>query len=531
MKNWTKFKLRKLLTESKVVSESPNTDKRIRVKLNVQGVEKRPETKDKKGATKYYTRRAGQFIYGKQNLHKGAFGIVPEELDGYESSSDIPAFDVDPSCYPEWIYYYFKKGNFYQQLEPFAKGVGSKRIQPDKIYDLDIWLPDKEEQKKILNQVHSIEGLYSQLNTEIEKQLRDIKLLHQSILKDAIQGKLTAEWRNKNPKIEPVSDLLKRIKTERDELIREKKVRKEKTLPPIQNEELPFELPENWAWVRLQELIKEKPKNGISPRAVSFETQVKSLKLGATTKGFFDPTEVKYLDIDVPQDSPLWLKKNDILIQRSNSIDYVGVSAVYDGSDFEFVYPDLMMKVQPVFPYMSEYIHTALSAPVTRSYFRSMATGTSGSMPKINQTTVSLTLLPFPPQKEQERIQEMLNEFRTNLSNLEGSIFQSKKNALALVERVMSDLFGAQEIFLPNHKKASQKGVSQSRKVIYNSNTTFMELTELLKIHGKLHAEDLWRMSEHPNNIDAFYAELKKEVEDKRTIKEVEKEKGYLELV
>jgi len=95
MKDWKKVKLGSLLTESKILSENPDTDKRLRVRLNMLGVEKRPKTNDKEGATKYYKRKAGQFIYGKQNLHKGAFGIIPHELDGFESSLDIPAFDVE----------------------------------------------------------------------------------------------------------------------------------------------------------------------------------------------------------------------------------------------------------------------------------------------------------------------------------------------------------------------------------------------------------------------------------------------------
>ena len=144
MKDWKKVKLGSLLTESKVASKTPDVHKRITVKLNVQGVEKRPATSDKVGATKYYVRSVGQFIYGKQNLHKGAFGIVPSELDGFESSADIPAFDVDDSCYPEWIFYFFKKGNFYLKLEALAKGVGSKRIHPSQIFSLDIYLPEKK---------------------------------------------------------------------------------------------------------------------------------------------------------------------------------------------------------------------------------------------------------------------------------------------------------------------------------------------------------------------------------------------------
>ncbi len=57
-----------------------------------------------------------------------------------------------------------------------------------------------------------------------------------------------------------------------------------------------------------------------------------------------------------------------------------------------------------------------------------------------------------------------------------------------------------------------------------------MDLVKILRENGQLHAEDLWKMSKYPNDIDAFYAELKNQVEQKKTIKESDK-KGYLELV
>ena len=210
MKNWPKVKLGTLLTESKVLSENPNTDNRIRVKLNVLGVEKRPITKDKKGATRYYIRKAGQFIYGKQNLHKGAFGIIPEQLDGFESSLDIPAFDIDDSCYPEWIYYFFRKGDFYLMLENLAKGVGSKRIQPKQLFDLDIYLPTKEEQKKVLYEIDNAEFNNQRLVKEIQLQEENLIKLRQSILNDGVNGKLTSNWRNENLSVEVSKKLLER---------------------------------------------------------------------------------------------------------------------------------------------------------------------------------------------------------------------------------------------------------------------------------------------------------------------------------
>ncbi len=101
--NINKVKLGDILTENKIESLSTSTDKRIRVRLNVKGVEQRPVTNEKTGATKYYTRRAGQFIYGKQNLFKGAFGTIPDELDSFETSSDLPAFDVKECSTSKWV--------------------------------------------------------------------------------------------------------------------------------------------------------------------------------------------------------------------------------------------------------------------------------------------------------------------------------------------------------------------------------------------------------------------------------------------
>ena len=86
---WNFVKIGSLLTESKIESSKPNSEKRIRVRLNVRGVEKRPDKSEVEGATKQYIRKANQFIYGKQNFHKGAFGIIPKELDEFESSSEM----------------------------------------------------------------------------------------------------------------------------------------------------------------------------------------------------------------------------------------------------------------------------------------------------------------------------------------------------------------------------------------------------------------------------------------------------------
>ena len=254
MNNWKNVKLGNILIESKVEAVDSNAEKRIRVLLGTRGVIKRPLTKETKGATKYFKRKTGQFIYGKQNLHKGAFGIIPNELDGFSSSSDLPAFDIDNSCLPEWIYYFLRQGDYYISLIDIAKGAATKRIQPKALFEIEIPLPDLATQRRIINYFISKEEKQKELFIEIQSQKQHLSNLKQSILQEAIQGKLTADWRKQNPNTVPASDLLERIKSEKDQLIKDKKIKKEKTLTPITEEEIPFELPEGWVWCRLQDV-------------------------------------------------------------------------------------------------------------------------------------------------------------------------------------------------------------------------------------------------------------------------------------
>lgn len=238
--------LKEVLTESKVEALSSDTSKRIRVRLHAKGVEKRLEISDKEGATKYYIRRAGQFVYGRQNLHKGAFGVIPPELDGFQSSSDIPAFDVSDRCLPEWVDLFLKQGGYYLDLSKLASGVGSQRISPSKFLSLKMPLPSTEQQKAILDQVEFYKVSQDKLLLEITYQQSLLKKLRQQILQEAIEGKLTADWRAQNPDVEPASELLKRIAAEKAQLIKDKKIKAQKPLRPITDEEKPFELPQGW---------------------------------------------------------------------------------------------------------------------------------------------------------------------------------------------------------------------------------------------------------------------------------------------
>ncbi len=523
MKNWKKVKLGSLLSESKIISKTPNTNKRITVKLNVSGIEKRPNTRDKKGATRYYIRKAGQFIYGKQNLHKGAFGIIPKELDNFESSSDIPAFDVDNSCYPEWIFYFFKKNNFYLKLERIAKGVGSQRIYPKQIYDLEIYLPPKEEQRKVLKEIKNAETKNQKLLKEIQLQEDDIIRLRQSIIQEAIQGKLTKEWRNQHANLESALELLKSIKARKQQLVKEKKIKNAKAFIKVTIDEALFKIPRNWEWCKLGEIINLKSGQDLKPSEYSDVNEI-GLPYITGASNMLNEKIIINRWTNAPRSIAF---KGDLLIVCKGS--GVGKMAWLEEDSAHIARQ--IMSIQTIKSPLN-YVKILLDANVKN--FKKKATGI---IPGISRQTVLETIIPLPPFKEQDIIIQKVKALLLKCDIMEQEVITNRESSESLILSVLNELLGNEDNVLINKK--SIKKVKEShpkREIKYNSKTINMKLVELLKINGKLHAEDLWRMSEYydesneSDSIDEFYAELKNQIEYKKKIKEA-KEKGYLELV
>ena len=271
-------------------------------------------------------------------------------------------------------------------------------------------LPPLAEQKRIVAKIEELlphidryEHAWSKLEQFNSRFPEDMK---KSLLQYAIQGKLVEQ----RPEEGTAEELFAQIQEEKQRLIAEKKIKKEKPLPEITEEKKPFDIAESWKWVYLLDIIEEKPSNGYSPKGVTYPTEIKNLTLTATTSGRFKDDAFKYVDISKEDASKYWLKNNDLLIQRSNSRELVGTSCIYTGADNAYIYPDLMMRMHVSSQVDIYYIDYVLKAPVTRNYYMASASGTSESMPKINQKIVSFTLVPLPPLAEQKRIVEKLEQ-------------------------------------------------------------------------------------------------------------------------
>jgi len=187
---WKKAQIGTFLTESRIPDRKNDPKKRLSVRLHLKGVEIREyRGTESDGATAYFVRKAGQFIYGKQNVFRGSVGIVPPELDGYSSTQDIPAFDVSDSVCKKWLLFLFSYPNFYKKLELYASGSGSKRLHPKELFKMKIAFPSFEEQQKIAETLSSAQheiDLLKQLSEKYKTQKRGL-----------MQKMLTGEWRVK----------------------------------------------------------------------------------------------------------------------------------------------------------------------------------------------------------------------------------------------------------------------------------------------------------------------------------------------
>ena len=335
-----------------------------------------------------------------------------------------------PIC-TEYYYYLFY---LYKHVGWIGgKGIGIQGLSSNALHDLLFPLPPLAEQERIVAKIKTIEPYtdrYAVAATNLDKLNNAFPdMLKKSILQMAVQGKLVPQ----NPDDEPASVLLERIRAEKQRLVKEGKIKKDKHESVIFRRDnshyekcgadeiciddvIPFDIPESWIWVRLITLTEEKPANGYSPKGVGYATEVKNLTLTATTSGYFKSDAYKYVDVEIPSDSKYWLKHNDILIQRSNSRELVGTACVYTGEDNAFIYPDLMMRIRIMNGIDIRYIDYVLKSPFVRQYYTSSASGTSESMPKINQAIVSNTLIPLPPIVEQMRITKCIDKLLSRLT-------------------------------------------------------------------------------------------------------------------
>jgi type I restriction enzyme S subunit len=277
-----------------------------------------------------------------------------------------------------------------------------------------------------------------------------IKQLRQTILSLAMCGKLVPH----DAADGPIDQLLSDLETKQRQLVDKGVIKRAAPSAMIQNEEQLVQIPQYWRWMPLGKLISFGPQNGISPKSTNSVDAPRAITLTATTSGYFDGSKFKHVEANIPSGSEFWLSKGDLLFQRGNTREYVGMAAYYTGDDGLFVYPDLMIKVRLLEGLCLQYIHLAVISPIVRGYFSANASGASETMPKINQDVLLSTPIPLAPLAEQHRIVDKVDELMALCDRLEASLVAGDETRRRLLNALLAEALAPDG---DNVKEASRK--------------------------------------------------------------------------
>ena len=382
---------------------------------------------------------AGDFLVAEMDAKVGGYGFVPLELDGAIVSSHYFLFEVDTKkLYPPYLEVVSQAEILQQQI--VAKGsTNYASVRPSNILSWHIPLPNMETQKRIAHNFQATQKKLAEMREEITRQESLLAKFKQAILQEAIQGKLTADWRAANPDVEPASQLLRRIQSEKDRLIAKKKISKEKPLPEIAPEEVPFEIPKGWVWCRMGEAgifqrgkSKHRPRN--DPRLFE-EGNIPFVQTGDVArskhKGFRIDTCSSYYNEAGLSQSRLW-PPGTMCITIAANIAETGFLT------FPACIPDSVVTFTPVVSGKSpEFLRMFIE--LTRTAIEKFAPATAQK--NINLQIINELALPLPPLAEQAAIVERVEALMTTCQALEAEIERSRSHAAQLLQAVLKEAF------------------------------------------------------------------------------------------
>lgn len=343
---------------------------------------------------------------------------------------------------PKYLAFFLAENSSKHQIDKMKTGISDSglNLTHDRFSRFRVRIAPLNEQRRI---VEKIETLFARLDRG-EEALREVQKLlvryRQSVLKAAVTGKLTAEWRAENAhRLEHGRDLLARILQTRRENWQGPGKYKEPAAPDTTD--LP-ELPEGWVWSSLDSLIIDGPSNGVSPKEVD-EGGCLSFKLTATTSGTFviSGNTIKRVGFDPEATSKYWLLPGDVLIQRGNTIEYVGTAAIFPGPELTYIYPDLMMRIRFSDNSLAEWAVRWINFEFAKRHFRRLATGTAGNMPKINGATLKSLPVPLSSREEIAACLDLIEATETKSIPVSAWCKTELARSTALSQSILKDAF------------------------------------------------------------------------------------------
>ena len=297
------------------------------------------------------------------------------------------------------IFYLYKNAGLIN-----GKGIAIQGLSANALHSLIVPLPPLAEQKRIVAKIEELlpyidryEKAWSRLEDFNKRFPVDMQ---KSILQMAIQGKLVEQ----RPEEGTGEELYRQIQAEKQALIKAGKIKKENTLPEIVEDEIPFDIPESWKWVRWGDLSQSIQYGYNAPAKEN--GRIKMVRISDIQNGKVLWDTVPYCDIKEDEIPAYLLEENDILFARTGGT--VGKSYLVKEVPEEAIYAGYLIRTQYSSLLCPEYMKDFMESQL---YWNQLRNGTiATAQPNCNGKTLSKMILPLPPLAEQKRIVAKLEE-------------------------------------------------------------------------------------------------------------------------
>ena len=351
----------------------------------------------------------GNIVIAKM-MPAGRAIIVPDNDQKYVLSSDAVKFIPNNALDKMFLLYCINSNTYRDQVNSKLQGSTRPRTSLKKLKTFLIPLPPLEEQSRIAAKIAQLFALLRKVESSTQQHAKLQTLLKSKVLDLAMRGKLVKQ----NPHDEPASVLLEKIKAEKEQLVKEGKIKKSKSLPPITDDEKPFDIPDSWEWVRLGDI-------GAITSGGTPKTSEKSYWINGTIpwitpavmakckdQMIFNSESVKRINnLGLEKSSAHLIPKNSLVVSSRAPIGYVNIVP------FEYTTNQGCKSVSLYKDINEEFIYFALKNSV--SDMNNRASGTT--FKEISGTRFSQTIIPLPPLKEQTKISQKIRVLATIIHN------------------------------------------------------------------------------------------------------------------
>lgn len=373
--------------------------------------------------------KQGDLLISGINVEKGAVAV-------YDGQEDVTAtihnssyeFD-DEKIDVEFLKLFLKSPEFLNAIKEQVPGGIKTEIKPKHLLPLEIVIPELDEQKEVVEKFSSFHSKQNSIETELNHQLALAKELRQAYLREAMQGRLARQ----DERDEPAEILLEKIKAEKEKLVAEKRIRRDKPLPPINAEEIPFEIPSNWTWCRLGEIAEMCLGKMLDQVKNKGELQP-YLRNVNVRWGSFDLSDLKEMRFTEDEEERFSAIYGDLIICEGGE---PGRAAIWKGEQPIKIQKAVHRVRTNKQALQSEYLYYCLLTDATSKRLNEYFTG--GGIQHFTGKSLSKYAIPLPPLAEQERIVAKLEKLMKFCDELEANIRQGIANADQLLQTALKE--------------------------------------------------------------------------------------------